>query len=208
MKPTARFTLLAGAAAIALPLAGPAFAQDADPINDGMQAGRDEPAASATDSTPARAELGSREVLDRERGEMYDARDSADEAQLREDLSTRMREAVTADAYETGQKMPERAIRVSELEQRSVIGAGGEDLGEVVGVSRSGAEARLLIESGDFLGLDEAYYFVPLSAVSMQDDEVRLDYMTEGDLDRMREVDPDLDTGLSAEQEIMIRERG
>ena len=42
----------------------------------------------------------------------------------------------------------------------------------------------------------------------MADDEVRLDFLTEGDLDRMREVDPDLDTGLSAEQEIMIRERG
>lgn len=204
MKPTPRFALLAGAAAVALPLAGPAFAQtSADPINDGMQAGRDEPAASATASTPARTPLKSREVLDRERGEMYDARDSEDEAQLREDLSDRMRGAVTAD--EMGEDMPERFVRVADLEGRSVVGAGGEDLGEVAGVTRDGEDARLLIESGDYLGLDETYYFVPLSAVSMADDEVRLDFLTEGDLDRMREDDPEADMLLADDEEISIR---
>ena len=64
---------------------------------------------------------------------------------------------------------------------------------------------RLLIESGDFLGLDEAYYFVPLSAVSMADDEVRLDFLTEGDLDRMREDDPESDMLLADDEEISIR---
>ena len=203
MKPTTRFTLLAGAAAIALPLAGPAFAQNADPINDGMQAGRDEPAASSTDAVQSRSDLGEREVLDRERGEMYDARDSADEAQLREDLSEKMRGAVTAE--EMGDEMSERSVRVADLKNRSVVGAGGEDLGEVAGVTRDGEEARLLIESGDFLGLDEAYYFVPLSAVSMADDEVRLDFLTEGDLDRMREDDPEADMLLADDEEISIR---
>ncbi|SFI27410.1 PRC-barrel domain-containing protein [Albimonas pacifica] len=203
MKPTTRFALLAGAAAVALPLAGPAFAQSSDPINDGKQAGRDEPAASATDSTPAAGELKSREVLDRERGEMYDARDSEDEAQLREDLSEKMRGAVAAD--EMGEEMPERFMRVADLEGRSVVGAGGEDLGEVAGVTRDGEDARLLIESGDFLGLDETYYFVPLSAVSMADEEVRLDYLTEGDLDRMREDDPEEHMLLTEDEEVSIR---
>ncbi|MDF2232775.1 PRC-barrel domain-containing protein [Albimonas sp. CAU 1670] len=189
MKTSNRFALLA-AAAIALPLS--AYAQsNATVTDDDMQAGRDEPAASATDAVPSADKVETGEVLNREPGET--------EAVDRDAGAMATTDAAAPAPAAT------RSVMVRDLDDLEVVGADGEELGELDGVIRSADGDHLVIERGGFLGIGEKHYVIPVEVASFIGDELHVN-LTEADLEAMIAEDPSDDLELAEEETVQIRE--
>jgi hypothetical protein len=85
---------------------------------------------------------------------------------------------------------------VSDLIGRDVIGADGEDMGEVDQLVNFDGTANAVVGIGGFLGFGEHDVAIPLSNFTMTEEGLMLDSMTEEQLRAMEEWDPALGTEM------------
>lgn len=86
---------------------------------------------------------------------------------------------------------PGEAMLVEEIIGLKVIGADGEDIGEVEEIVHRGDSDYLIVGAGGFLGIGESDVAFALSDVIFDTDSVKLRQFTEDDVARMQEVDAD-----------------
>ncbi|MEM7642945.1 MAG: PRC-barrel domain-containing protein [Pseudomonadota bacterium] len=79
--------------------------------------------------------------------------------------------------------------RVSDLVGMNVLGATGEDVGEIDRLIAGGGELLAVVGVGGFLGLGEHSVAIPLDRFSMNDDSLQIDAFTEEELENMPEWD-------------------
>lgn len=98
------------------------------------------------------------------------------------------------------------AVPVSEIIDRDLVNARGDELGTVEKVIRSNDRIYVVLSHGGFLGLGEDEVALPLDRISALrgDDELVLRGMTEEDIEQLPEVDADAGQELGSGQEVRI----
>ncbi|UUP18337.1 PRC-barrel domain-containing protein [Nitratireductor thuwali] len=98
------------------------------------------------------------------------------------------------------------SVPVSEIVDRDLVNARGDELGTVERVIRSNDRLYVVLSHGGFLGLGEDEVALPLDRISALrgGDELVLRGMTEEDIEQLPEVDADADQELGSGQEVRI----
>lgn len=113
------------------------------------------------------------------------------------------REAADADLGAAGATAA-GALTVGDLMGMSVVTADGEDLGAPEAVIDMDGQQYLLLSSGGFMDIGDKVVPVPMSSVSMSEDRLILNTVTEADVERARNFEYDENAALSADQSVMI----
>lgn len=116
-------------------------------------------------------------------------------------------EAADAVAAGTAQNLAATgadALTVGDLMGMSVVTADGEDLGAPEAVIEMDGQQYLLLSSGGFMDIGDKVVPVPMSSVSMSEDRLMLNTVTEADVERARNFEYDENAALSADQSVMM----
>lgn len=98
--------------------------------------------------------------------------------------------AVVGTGAETDavQQQNTRRFSLEQLNEMSVIGANGDQIGDVEDVVLHQGETYIIVGSGGFLGIGERAVALPLSDMVVRDDQLVMRSLVEEDVENMRDV--------------------
>ena len=97
-------------------------------------------------------------------------------------------------------------VTVGELDGMAVINARGEDLGEVERVVRNGNDTYMIVEHGGwFFGLNDKEFALPLSDVTVRQEQVVLRGLTEEQIESLPDYDYANEVALETEDEVTLQ---
>ena len=117
--------------------------------------------------------------------------------------------AVPADEDEDGDRDRARrgasGLTVGDLKGRDVLGANGEELGEIERFVRSGGEIYAVVSFGGFLGIGDREAPLALSDLRLRGDDLVAPSLTEARVDELRDQDISDRLNLGDDEAIRIR---
>lgn len=95
-------------------------------------------------------------------------------------------------------------MTVSELRDMEVVTAGGENLGNPEAVVEINGEPNIVLSQGGFLGLGAKQVPVSLSRITVENDRLLLDSMTEEDIDAANDFEYDSNLEMSDDEQVSV----
>jgi hypothetical protein len=124
--------------------------------------------------------------------------------QAEQDAAQQQQQAVRSER-EDQQTGAMSRVAVGQLLDMEVVGAAGEDLDNPEAVLEMGGQHYIVISQGGFLGIGEKNVAIPMSRVSVVGDELRLQNLTEEEIEQARDFDFDERTALDENEQVDIR---
>ncbi|WP_099826494.1 PRC-barrel domain-containing protein [Oceaniglobus indicus] len=113
-------------------------------------------------------------------------------------------ESIVGDQAATSTAGNGMTMTVADLRNMDVVTADGEDLGSPSAFIRINGEPHVVLASGGFLGIGEKEVPVAMSRVTVQNDQLILDAMTEQDIEAANDFEFDRNVVLDDEEQITL----